>query len=102
VDRNRIKRSARESFRHACGALPNGDAVLVAQRAVLALSPAQLRSELSGIWQKIAALPASPAQGTISPVPVERRRVPASTASVAPPQPAAERSPPAEPTSSSA
>lgn len=68
VDRNRIKRCARESFRLHCAELPAGDAVLVAFRDAVAADNQTLREELSRIWRKIAALPASHGQGTIRPL----------------------------------
>ncbi len=67
VDRNRIKRCARESFRLNCADLPCGDAVLVAFRDAVAVDNQTLRDELSRVWRKIVALPASHTQGTISP-----------------------------------
>ena len=68
VDRNRIKRCARESFRLNCATLPCGDAILVAFREAVAVDNQTLRDELSRIWRKIAALPTSHTQGTIGPV----------------------------------
>lgn len=67
VDRNRIKRCARESFRLNCVALPCGDAVLVAFREAVTVDNQTLSAELSRIWGKIAALPTSHTQGTIRP-----------------------------------
>ncbi|MGQ0801158.1 MAG: ribonuclease P protein component [Pseudomarimonas sp.] len=68
VDRNRIKRCARESFRLNRANLPCGDAVLVAFREAVAADSQTLRDELSRIWRKIAALPTSHTQGTIGPL----------------------------------
>ncbi len=97
VERNRIKRCVRESFRHACAQLPPGDAVLVAYRDAVAAEPAQLRAELQRAWRRIAALPPSHAQGTIRPASAGSGQPRDSIPSEAIPSPADERPAPAAP-----
>lgn len=53
VDRNRIKRAARESFRLNRAALPAADLVVMARPGAAAASGAQLREALGRIWQKL-------------------------------------------------
>jgi len=67
VDRNRIKRVVRDSFRRTSATLPAGDVILVAYREALTTDPAAFRDELAKAWRRIAALPASHTQGTIRP-----------------------------------
>jgi ribonuclease P protein component len=97
VVRNRIKRTARESFRVACDKLPPGDVVLVAMREAANSDPSSLRSELAGLWRKLAALPASHAQGTIRPATAGASRSRESTLAESSSHPAAERPSPVEP-----
>jgi ribonuclease P protein component len=56
VERNRIRRIARESFRHLRHQLPPGDYVLLAQRASAGASAQVLRESLSSLWCRAAAL----------------------------------------------
>ncbi|HTD27991.1 MAG TPA: ribonuclease P protein component [Xanthomonadaceae bacterium] len=56
VERNRIKRVARESFRRCRVRLPCGDYVLLAQREAAAAPSAALRLALSSLWQRAIAL----------------------------------------------
>lgn len=65
VDRNRIKRCVRESFRRVSRSLPPGDVVLVAFRDAAAASVQQLNDELARAWTRIATLPQSQDKGTI-------------------------------------
>jgi ribonuclease P protein component len=65
VERNRIKRIARESFRHRRTQLPPGDYVLLAQRDAAGASPEALRVELSALWQRASALKPAPAAPTM-------------------------------------
>lgn len=65
VQRNRIKRTARESFRQLCSTLPAGDAVLVARPEAARASSADLRDDLDRLWQRLRSLPGSHAQGTM-------------------------------------
>jgi ribonuclease P protein component len=65
VERNRIKRIARESFRHRRMQLPPGDYVLLAQRDAANASPDALRDALSALWQRACALKTAPAAPTM-------------------------------------
>ncbi len=66
VERNRIRRIARESFRHRRAQLPPGDYVLLAQRDAAGASPDALRDALSALWQRACALKPAPAAPTMS------------------------------------
>lgn len=68
-ERNRIKRLARESFRHASHSLPPFDLVLVAKNAAVEQPPRTLRADLDGLFARIASLKLAPADGTIAPSP---------------------------------
>ena len=65
VERNRIKRIARESFRHRRAQLPPGDYVLLAQRDAANASPDALRDALSALWQRACALKPAPTAPTM-------------------------------------
>lgn len=55
VDRNRIKRHARESFRtHRAGLTPN-DLVVLARSGAAQANSAELRTALERVWQKLRA-----------------------------------------------
>lgn len=53
VDRNRIKRAARESFRHARESLPARDVVLMAKGGAAKARAPELREMLERLWQKL-------------------------------------------------
>jgi len=55
VDRNRIKRLARESFRRHRAQLPAVDVVILARAGAGAARPAELRGAFERLWQRIAA-----------------------------------------------
>jgi ribonuclease P protein component len=55
VQRNRLRRLIRESFRQRCGQLPALDIVIGVRSGVQAMSRAQLRESLERLWQKIAS-----------------------------------------------
>lgn len=65
VVRNRIKRCVRESFRHARGALPAADYVLVARPQAAGLTPEALRADLQRLWARAAALKPPAPDGTM-------------------------------------
>ena len=65
VVRNRIKRCARDSFRHHADRLPGADFVLVARREAAAASNDELRNDLETLWRKSAALKPAVAAGTM-------------------------------------
>ncbi len=65
VERNRIKRIARDSFRrHRC-ALGALDILLIATPAAASADARQLHEALVQLWQRIAALNSPPALGTM-------------------------------------
>ncbi len=53
VDRNRIKRVARESFRHRRAALGARDVVIMNRDAATAADTARLRASLDALWDKV-------------------------------------------------
>lgn len=53
VARNRLKRLARESFRHARATLPPLDVVLLARPGAGALPRAEQRAALERLWQRL-------------------------------------------------
>jgi ribonuclease P protein component len=53
VDRNRIKRLVRESFRHAQGRLPAVDIVVMTRAGAAAQPSAALREGLEALWTKL-------------------------------------------------
>ena len=55
VQRNRVRRLIRESFRQRCGQLPALDIVVGVRGGVQAASSARLREALERLWQKIAS-----------------------------------------------
>jgi ribonuclease P protein component len=72
VVRNRIKRVARESFRHARATLPAADCVLVAKRDAATAASAELRAELEQLWRRARALKLEHAAGTMRDAPLPR------------------------------
>jgi ribonuclease P protein component len=65
VRRNRIKRIARESFRHVRSDLPVFDILLIARESADAQDNATLRADLEALWRRIASLNARPGTGTM-------------------------------------
>jgi ribonuclease P protein component len=53
VDRNRLKRVVRESFRMAQDDLPDADFVVLCRAAAPASSNARLFASMSGHWKRI-------------------------------------------------
>jgi ribonuclease P protein component len=68
-ERNRLKRIARESFRHLHATLPAFDLVLVAKNTAAAQTARALRSDLDTLFSGLAALKLARADGTIAPSP---------------------------------
>lgn len=83
VERNRIRRIARDSFRHLRQRLPAGDYVLLAQREAAGASGPALRAALAGLWQRALALKPGAAAPTM-PVPASP---PAAADPLSPPSP---------------
>lgn len=65
VERNRIKRLARESFRRIRHELPAVDLVVMAREQAAGLPGAELLAELDALWRKLLPLKRDPAAGTI-------------------------------------
>ncbi|HEX5306518.1 MAG TPA: ribonuclease P protein component [Dyella sp.] len=65
VERNRIKRLARESFRRIRHDLPAVDLVIMAREQASGLPGAELLAELDALWRKLVPLKRDPAAGTI-------------------------------------
>lgn len=53
VDRNRIRRSVRESFRHARTQLPSIDVLVIAEARAATATRAELRADLERLWQRL-------------------------------------------------
>lgn len=65
VGRNRIKRLARECFRHQRATLPAGDYVLIAQPGAKDLDNPTLREQLLQLLERARSLKPAPAPGTM-------------------------------------
>ena len=57
VDRNRVRRLARESFRHFRASLPAMDIIILAQSAAVKTTNAELFTSLEKHWQALSAKP---------------------------------------------
>jgi len=66
VERNRIKRLARESFRRIRHQLPAVDLVVMAREQAAHLPGPELLAELDALWRKLLPLKPDPAAGTIA------------------------------------
>jgi ribonuclease P protein component len=55
VDRNRVKRVVRESFRERAGRLPGADVVVMARSATAKAELSALRAGLDKLWQEVCA-----------------------------------------------
>jgi ribonuclease P protein component len=53
VQRNRIKRCVRESFRHHANDLPNVDIIVVAKHGIGALDNASIYKQLENLWGRL-------------------------------------------------
>jgi len=65
VERNRLKRLLRESFRRQRDHLPSVDVVVMAREQAVSLSGAELLAEADALWRRLAAVrlePSVPAQ----------------------------------------
>jgi ribonuclease P protein component len=65
VDRNRIKRLVRESYRHVRSELPCVDILLIARSSAVQTPATELREDLTALWKKLAALKAAASTGTM-------------------------------------
>ncbi len=65
VDRNRIKRVVRESYRAIRADLPPFDILLIARSSAAGQDNASLRADLTRLWQKLSALKATVGTGTM-------------------------------------
>jgi len=65
VERNRIKRIIRESFRAEREALPSLDILVIARTSAAASANPPLHADLQHAWQKLKALKQASAPGTI-------------------------------------
>lgn len=65
VDRNRIKRVVRDSYRLVRASLPAHDIVLVARPSAAGQTNAVLRADLARLWQRLAALKGEAGTGTM-------------------------------------
>ena len=74
VGRNRIKRLARETFRHERHRLPAGDYVLIAQPGASALSSDELRAQWLQLLERARSLKPTPPAGTMPDSPEARER----------------------------
>lgn len=65
VERNRIKRVTRDSFRRHHAAIGAFDILIIANPPAAMADNAQLRADLDELWRRIAALNAPGATGTM-------------------------------------
>jgi ribonuclease P protein component len=61
VERNRLKRLLRESFRRVRDQLPPVDVVVMAREQAVSLSGAELLAEADALWRRLAAIRLEPA-----------------------------------------
>jgi ribonuclease P protein component len=66
VDRNRIKRNARESFRLVRTRLPAFDLLLIARQQAATVPGSALRADLDAAWYRLKPLKQVGAPGTIA------------------------------------
>jgi len=66
VERNRIKRLLRESFRHVRSQLPPVDLVVMAREAAAGLPGNELLAEIDALWRKLPPLKPAEGAGTIA------------------------------------
>jgi ribonuclease P protein component len=61
VERNRLKRLLRESFRRIRDQLPSVDVVVMAREQAVSLSGTELLAEADALWRRLAAIRPEPA-----------------------------------------
>jgi len=66
VERNRIKRLVRESFRRAQAQLPPIDLVVMAREVAAGLPGNELLAEIEALWRKLPPLKPAEGAGTIA------------------------------------
>ena len=66
VERNRIKRLVRESFRRARAGLPPVDLVVMAREAAAGVPGTELLDELDTLWRRLPPLKPTEGTGTIA------------------------------------
>ena len=66
VERNRIKRLVRESFRRAQAQLPPIDLVVMAREAAAGLPGPELLAEIDALWRRLPPLKPEDGAGTIA------------------------------------
>ncbi len=65
VERNRIKRQIRESYRRRRAALPPVDILVIAHRDACGQPASVLRQDLEALWSRVKPLKDTPATGTM-------------------------------------
>ena len=65
VDRNRIKRLVRESYRHVRSELPCVDILMIARSSAVNTASSDLREDLAMLWKKLATLNVTSGTGTM-------------------------------------
>ena len=66
VDRNRLKRLIRESFRRVRGELPPYDLLIMARDVAVPLPGPELLAELDALWRRLPALKTNGRIGTMA------------------------------------
>ncbi|WP_053096144.1 ribonuclease P protein component [Frateuria defendens] len=66
VERNRIKRLLRESFRHHRHRLPAFDVLVIARESATSLPGPALLAEIEALWRRLPPLKPSDGPGTIA------------------------------------
>lgn len=66
VQRNRLKRLVRESFRRHLSELPAVDVLVIARSSAVAVDGAELLADLAALWRRIPALKPTQPPGTIA------------------------------------
>lgn len=66
VGRNRIKRIARESFRHVRASLPANDVVLLAKPGAAAAGNGELAADLARLWRLVPGARLPPAAAAVT------------------------------------